>query len=58
MNRARNDPRMAKLREAIVHGVRGTMELWSSDATTGDACPILPLNLSDLFTDMVHLGLE
>lgn len=36
MKRARDDPRMVHLRDAIMQNVRGVMELWSDDATTSD----------------------
>lgn len=36
MNRARADPRVVKLREAILSGLRTTVELWSTDATVSD----------------------
>lgn len=36
MNRAREDPRVLKLREGILSAIRGTVELWSSDASISD----------------------
>ncbi|KAI0743038.1 ARM repeat-containing protein [Daedaleopsis nitida] len=48
MNRARQDARVVKLREAISSGVRSTVELWSTDATISDA-------LSDLFKAITAL---
>lgn len=36
LQRARDEPRMVRLREAIMEGVRGVMALWSGDATTAD----------------------
>ena len=34
--RARDDYRMAKLRESLFEAVRGTFELWSTDASVSD----------------------
>ncbi|KAI0714221.1 ARM repeat-containing protein [Cerioporus squamosus] len=48
MSRARADPRAVKLREAILSGVRTTVELWSTDATVSDV-------LSDLFKGITAL---
>ncbi|KAI0633121.1 ARM repeat-containing protein [Trametes polyzona] len=48
MNRAREDPRVLKLREAILSAIRGTVELWSTDALVCDA-------LSDLFKAITAL---
>ncbi|RDX49711.1 ARM repeat-containing protein [Lentinus brumalis] len=48
MTRARADPRAVKLREAILSGVRTTVELWSTDASVSDA-------LSDLFKAITAL---
>ena len=36
MTRARADPRVVKLREAILSAVRSTVELWSTDASVSD----------------------
>ncbi len=36
MNRAREDERVLKLREAILSAIRGTVELWSTDASVCD----------------------
>ncbi|OBZ74388.1 Importin-13 [Grifola frondosa] len=48
MRRARDDPRMVKLREAILDAVRNIVELWSTDASVNDA-------LSDLFKAITSL---
>ncbi|KAI9058664.1 ARM repeat-containing protein [Trametes sanguinea] len=48
MNRAREDPRVLKLREGILSAIRGTVELWSADASISDA-------LSDLFKAITAL---
>ncbi|KAI0772392.1 ARM repeat-containing protein [Trametes elegans] len=48
MNRAREDPRVLKLREAILSAIRSTVELWSTDALVSDA-------LSDLFKAITAL---
>ncbi|KAI0350564.1 ARM repeat-containing protein [Trametes cingulata] len=48
MNRAREDPRVVKLRDAILSAIRGTVELWSMDASISDA-------LSDLFKAITAL---
>ncbi|KAH9886674.1 ARM repeat-containing protein [Cubamyces lactineus] len=48
MNRAREDPRVVKLRDAILSAIRGTVELWSTDASVCDA-------LSDLFKSITAL---
>ncbi|KAI8996297.1 ARM repeat-containing protein [Trametes punicea] len=48
MNRAREDPRIVKLREAILSAIRGSVELWSTDASVSDA-------LSDLFKAITAL---
>ena len=49
MEQARVDPRVVKLREALLSGVRSIIDLWSTDATVSDVryffpttCPILP----------------
>lgn len=34
--RARDDYRMVKLRESLFEAVRGTFELWSTDASVSD----------------------
>ena len=36
MDRARADPRVVKLREALLSAIRRTVELWSTDATVCD----------------------
>ena len=36
MNRARSDPRVIKLREAILSAIRSTMEMWCTDAMISD----------------------
>ena len=36
MKAAREDQRVVRLREAILDGVRRTVELWSTDATVGN----------------------
>lgn len=36
MERARADPRMAKLREGIFSGIGATLDLWSTDAAVSD----------------------
>lgn len=36
MKRARTDPRVIRLREAILDSTRQTVELWSTDASVGD----------------------
>ncbi|KAL1943353.1 hypothetical protein VTO73DRAFT_4428 [Trametes versicolor] len=48
MSRAREDDRVVKLREAILSAIRGTVELWSTDASVCDA-------LSDLFKAITAL---
>ncbi|CDO75722.1 hypothetical protein BN946_scf184493.g20 [Trametes cinnabarina] len=48
MNRAREDHRVVKLREGILSAIRGTVELWSTDASVSDA-------LSDLFKAITAL---
>ncbi len=45
MTRARADPRAVKLREAILSGVRSTVELWSTDASVSDV-RVVPLTVS------------
>lgn len=35
MNGAREDPRAVKLRQDIIFGLERTMQLWSTDAETG-----------------------
>ncbi|TDL27101.1 ARM repeat-containing protein [Rickenella mellea] len=57
MKRTREDPRMEKLRDAIIQGIRGTMELWSNDATTGDALSELVKSITALPSDMTLLSL-
>ncbi|KAH8115086.1 ARM repeat-containing protein [Phellopilus nigrolimitatus] len=57
LERAREDPRMLRLRELIVHGVQGTMALWSSDAMTADALNGLIVAITALPTDMTLLSL-
>ncbi|KZT19856.1 ARM repeat-containing protein [Neolentinus lepideus HHB14362 ss-1] len=48
MNRAREDPRMVKLREDLLNAIRGTVEIMSTDASVSDA-------LSDLFKSITSL---
>ncbi|KAH9912340.1 ARM repeat-containing protein [Epithele typhae] len=48
MAAAREDPRVLKLREAILEGVRRLVDMWSTDATVSDA-------LSDLFKAITAL---
>ena len=36
--RAREDPRMVRLRESITQAIQGIMAIWSGDATTADVC--------------------
>ena len=43
MEQARADPRVAKLREALLSGIRSAVELWATDATVSD----VSLALSD-----------
>jgi hypothetical protein len=38
VQRAREDPRMVRLRLAIVQGIEGTMALLADDVTTADVC--------------------
>ncbi len=39
---AREDPRMAKLREGILSAIRSSVELWSTDATISDVRTLRP----------------
>ncbi|KAI0651047.1 ARM repeat-containing protein [Trametes meyenii] len=48
MSRAREDPRVLKLRDAILSAIRGSVELWSTDAGVCGA-------LSDLFKAITAL---
>jgi hypothetical protein len=36
MNRARGDPRVAKLRDLILDALRRTVDVWSADASVSD----------------------
>lgn len=36
MQRARDDIRMVRLREDMMHAIEGTVELWSTDAGTSE----------------------
>jgi hypothetical protein len=40
IQRARDDPRIAKLREALLGGIKLTIDLWSTDASVGDVCAV------------------
>ncbi|KAI0051285.1 hypothetical protein FA95DRAFT_1676011 [Auriscalpium vulgare] len=51
MQRARDDPRMLRVREDMVNALRGTVELWSTDAGISDA-------LSDLFKSITALAAD
>ncbi|KAI0043476.1 hypothetical protein FA95DRAFT_399217 [Auriscalpium vulgare] len=51
MQRARDDSRMLRVREDMVNALRGTVELWSTDAGISDA-------LSDLFKSITALAAD
>ncbi|KAI0369534.1 ARM repeat-containing protein [Pilatotrama ljubarskyi] len=57
MNRAREDGRVVKLREAILSAIRGTVELWSTDASISDALSDLFKAITALPSDMTLLSL-
>ena len=38
MARAREDPRIVRLRNAILEAVKQTVNLWCTDATVSDVC--------------------
>ena len=38
MKRARDDPRVVRLREAILDAIRRSIELWSTDASISSVC--------------------
>ncbi|KAI5120002.1 hypothetical protein M0805_008463 [Coniferiporia weirii] len=57
LQRACDDPRMSRLREAILQGVQGVMALWSADATTADALNGLLVAITALPADMTLLSL-
>jgi hypothetical protein len=41
MQRARDDFRMVRLREDMLHAIQGAVELWSSDAGISEVRPTL-----------------
>jgi hypothetical protein len=41
MNEARDDPRMTSLREEILNAIRGSLELWSTDALVSDVSSLI-----------------
>jgi hypothetical protein len=41
MQRARDDVRIAKLREDMLHAIQGAVELWSTDAGISEVRPAL-----------------
>ncbi|KAI0262791.1 ARM repeat-containing protein [Gloeopeniophorella convolvens] len=51
MQRARDDPRMIRLRDDMLRAIQGTVELWSTDAGVSEA-------LSDLFKSITALSTD
>ncbi|KAI9508978.1 ARM repeat-containing protein [Russula earlei] len=51
MQRVRDDIRMVRLREYMLHGIQGAIELWSTDAGISEA-------LSDLFKSITALSAD
>jgi len=41
MQRARDDVRMVRLREDMLHAIQGAVELWSTDAGISEVRPAL-----------------
>ncbi|KZP33116.1 ARM repeat-containing protein [Athelia psychrophila] len=57
MERARADPRMAKLREGIFSGIGATLDLWSTDAAVSDAVSDLTKSITALPLDITLITL-
>jgi hypothetical protein len=56
MQRARNDTRMVRLREYMLQGIQGAIELWSTDAGISEVCPALELGLCAILDVWVVLS--
>ncbi|KAI0791113.1 ARM repeat-containing protein [Abortiporus biennis] len=58
MKQAREDPRVVRLRDAILNGIRRTIDLWSTDASISDAISDLYKAITALPTDTTLLSLS
>jgi hypothetical protein len=54
MERAREDPRVIRIREAILDSIRRCVELWSTDAGVSNVWSPIPLGIFDVY--MLHPG--